>query len=740
MMNYWSLDKLFRRFFSVKAVQMDGTNANAKPNKNPTPLWSRSLYPEMRRWRKSLGLFSKNLSVIRQAQFSECGYACVAMISNFHGHDIDLPTLRQIKEPSMNGSTLFDLVNLFENFDLKARAIRVDMDNLRRVQCPAILHWNMNHFIVLKSINSRYAVIHDPAMGRRKISLAELSNSFTGVVLEVSKAPVFNVVQSTQSIGILDLFKTINGLTNHLIVLLILSLLIETFILTTPFFLQYITDNVVNSNHLNNLYSLCTGFILLSTCHSFVEYVRSHFVIYLSNRISEHFSLGIMAHLLRLPFSYFEQRHKGDILSRFHAMTEIRNKISTDSINTLLDGIVILFVLAIMALYSLKLTLLILCSLTVYLSLRILSYQHVKNQTELSLISHAQINSKFLEIIQSILPLKLYLKEQAMYQEWSNLLVKTMNADVKIAKAGVFYSVVNLFLFNIEHILVITCGALLVMQKQFSIGMLIGFLAYRQTLVSKSLSFIHKIFDYKLVSVQLNRVADILMHPAEMEQSKKIIHQKIRGEIAIYNLQYCYPGSTEAILKNLTLQIKPGEKVVITGPSGIGKTTLLKLLLGLLSPHQGLITIDDIPLNTLGKKNYWSMCASVMQNDTLISGSILDNITFNENQIDMDKVYEVTQLAQIHDDILKMPMNYETLIGDMGSTLSGGQKQRVLLARALYKNPKILFLDEATSHLDVATEIKINQVLKQLQITQIVIAHREETIKMADRIITLKDQ
>jgi len=685
-----------------------------------------------------LNLFKKKnkLPLIKQVQFSECGHACIAMISNFHGHHIDLHHLRTIEEPAINGTNMSDLVRLLTHLKFHTRVIRADINELKTIQSPVILHWNMNHFVVLDTVNSRYAIIHDPAVGRRKISLTELSDSFTGVILEVEKNEDFSAIIASNRLGILDLFRCFQGLKNSLFILLILSLVIELFILINPIFLQFITDNVSSVNNLHNLFVIALGFIILIICHTFTEYIRSNFVVYLTNRMSEYFSSGVMNHLLKLPFDYFERRHKGDILSRFHSMKEIQNKMTTDSINTLLDGVVIILTMIIMLIYSVPLACMAVVSLAIYLTLRILSYNHLKSQTEISIGEHANVNSRFLEILQSIMPIKLYAKEATLFRDWKNYLIKAMNADIKIARANILYSTTNIFLFNIEYVMVITIGAILITKNHFSVGMLIAFLAYRQILINKATSFMHKIIDFKLVSVQIERVADILTHKPEAE-SHVIIDADVHGKVSIQQLHYKYPGSQQFVLNDINFQVSPAEKVVITGPSGIGKTTLLKIMLGLIQPTSGKILIDDIELNLLGAKKYRAACASVMQDDTLISGSILDNITFMDNKIDIERVHAVAKSAQIHDDILKMPMSYETLIGDMGSALSGGQKQRVLLARALYKRPKILFLDEATSHLDVETEIKINQSLKQLQITQIMIAHREESIKMADRVIHL---
>ncbi|MCC5792145.1 MAG: peptidase domain-containing ABC transporter [Legionellaceae bacterium] len=680
----------------------------------------------------------KKLPVITQEQLAECGHACVAMISKFHGHRIELLSLRALEAPTMNGSSMMDLVRLFEKLDFSTRAIRVDVGELKQVQCPAVLHWNLNHFVVLKSVHNKHIVIHDPAVGERTVSLDEVSRSFTGIVLEVNKNEFFSPIQDSNKLSLLDLFKNISGLKHSLIILLLLSLAIEVFMLVNPLFIQYVTDVVTSSSNINNLYVIVVGFLILTLCHTFIEYMRSHFVVYLTNRMTEYFSAGVLHHLLKIPYHYFQSRHKGDILSRFHSINEIQSKITTDSINTLLDGFVIILALVIMFIYSIKLTLIVLFALTAYALLRVMAYRHHKKQTELSIYEHAQVNSKFLEIIQSIMSIKLYSKEKAMFQGWQNHFIKAMNADIKISRVNILYNVGNIFVFNIEHILVIAIGAILVMNNQFSVGMLMAFLAYRQSLVNKSSSFIQKIFDYKLISVQLNRVADILLQPIEKKDHSRKLTKEIFGDIKVNNLSYRYAEHQNWIIKDISFHIKQGEKVAITGPSGVGKTTLLKILLGLFVPSSGEILIDDLPLSSLGLSQYRKVCATVMQDDTLISGSIIDNITFMDTKIDMGRVYEVSKMAQIHADILEMPMKYETLIGDLGSTLSGGQKQRILIARALYKNPRILFLDEATSHLDIETEIKINDILKNINITQVIIAHREESIKMADRIIQVR--
>ena len=360
----------------------------------------------------------------------------------------------------------------------------------------------------------------------------------------------------------------------------------------------------------------------------------------------------------------------------------------------------------------------------------------VKKQTETAVIQHARAASVFLETLQGMLPIKSFLAERLRFNTWRNCYIDALNADIKVAKMNLIYDAAAHILFYIEHILVVCLGAVLVLNHQFSLGMLMAFLAFRLMMVNKMSSFIQNIFDYQLIGIQLNRLSDIVLQQPEIIETK---HQQaaLQGDIVLQDICFKYEQNDVLILDRINLTIKAGEKIAITGPSGCGKSTLLKLMMGLLEKTAGEIYIDGIPLIDFGLGNYRTATASVMQEDTLLSGSILDNITFFDQDYDIKRVHHVAELAHIHDVINKFPMGYETLVGDMGSTLSGGQKQRILLARALYKQPTILFLDEATSHLDVENEHKINTALSTLNITQVIIAHRQETINMADRVVLL---
>ena len=677
------------------------------------------------------------LPVILQDEIAECGHACVAMISNFWGHELDLQALRRINKPSQQGVSLLTIKQLLEKLGFTTRALRVSLEEIRQIKTPAILHWNMNHFVVLKKVKKNAIVIHDPAVGIRHCSMDEVSKSFTGIALEVAKSADFRAIKEKNSLTLYDLVKLAKGVNRYIGLLVLLSFSIEIIGLLNPLFMQYVTDDVINSSNLSNLYTIAFAFILLILAQVFMDYIRGSMIIYLTNNLNDQFSSNVMQHLLRLPLDFFEKRHKGDIQSKFQSIDQIQKKLSTDFVNAILDGLMIIINLIVMMVYSRLLTMLVMLSIGACFAIRYFSYHALKKYTETSIVQHAKAVSVFLETLQGILPIKSFLKEGVRFSTWKNCYINSLNADIKVSKFNVMFNVANQLILQIEPILVVCLGAALVFSNQFSLGMLIAFLSYRLMLVNKTVSLLQNLVEYKLISIQLGRLSDLLFQEPELIATGSGQANQMKGALTLKNISFRYNELDQFVLNNITLTINAGEKVAVIGPSGCGKSTLIKLMMGLLERTSGEITVDGARLEDFGLKNFRELTASVMQEDSLLTGSIIENISFFDEVINLDRVYNAAKLACIHDSIVKFPMGYETLVGDMGSTLSGGQKQRILLARALYKEPKILFLDEATSHLDIENEKRINTSLKALQITQIIIAHRKETIKMADRVINL---
>lgn len=679
----------------------------------------------------------KKLPLILQQERAECGHACIAMIGNYLGHRLSLYAIRKINQPSAHGISLRGLQALCSQLTLTTRALQVPLEEFKYIQCPAILHWELNHFVVLKEVKNHRVVIYDPASGERCLTMKELSNYYTGIVLEVSKGVNFIAHKHQDSLNLRDFFQSVGGLHHWVVILFVLSFAVDLLQLINPLLIQYVTDHIIGVNNASNLIAIAAVVVFFMMMGVLFEWCRGNLIIYLSNYLTETIASTVMQHLLKLPLSYFETRHKGDIQSKFQSIDQIQKKITTDFISTVLDGFMISINLIIMLIYSQLLTAIVVISVVLYGLIRYASSYNLKKQTDLSLSEHARTETTFLETLQGILPIKSFLKESVRFNTWRNHYIDALNADICLSKSRLFYQISSQSIGYIEYLFIICLGVHLVLMHQISTGMFIAFLSFRQVFVNKAGAFIQSIFDYQLIKIQLNRLSDIVLEAEEVEDVRTNSPDLIKGSLVLKQINFSYPGSKLTMFHDLSFSINSGEKVAIIGPSGCGKTTLLKLMMGLLPVSQGELVIDGIPLASFGLHNYRQLTASVMQEDALFSGSIMDNIAFFDDEINPDRVYEVAKLAEIHDSILLMPMGYETMIGDMFSSLSGGQRQRILLARALYKKPKWLFLDEATSHLDVDCEKKINQALKALDITQIIIAHREESIKMADRIIEL---
>lgn len=678
------------------------------------------------------------LPLILQDQLSECGHACVAMIACFWGHDFDLAYLRKRTPSTLRGVNLSEISDLFSQLGFQTQALSVPLAELHLVKCPALLHWNMNHFVVLKKVSATTVTIHDPALGVRELSYDEVSQSFTGIVLEVEKTTHFNPISARTPLTLWGWLRSIRAFHRWFILLLSLSFVIELLKMSCPLFTQYVTDEVIGANHAENLAVIVTGFLLMVVCLVLSERLRAHFVLYLKMHMTEQFSVNIMRHVFRLPLHFFEARHKGDLQSKLNVMHDVQRKMSIDFVTAILDGVVMVLQAVLMAMYSCTLTAIVLCVLILQLGIRFLSYRVLKEKMNVSMHQHAKAATVFLESLQAMLPIKAYAKESFRLNAWRKPFTAALNQDIVIERLQIRYQFLNQLTTQVEYLVVVACGALMVMHQVFSVGMLLAFLGFRQQLVQKSTSLIHQLFEYRLIGIQLERLNDIVSQaPEEEEVTPKIYLKQISGELRLQEVSFSYHPSTSPIFSRFSLCVKAGEKVALVGPSGCGKTTLLKVMMGLLRPDAGQVLIDGLSVTDIGVRQYRAHIASVMQDDALLSGSLLENITFFDEVVDLEYVQYVAKIACIAEFIERLPMGYETRLGDMGSSLSGGQKQRLLLARALYKKPKILFLDEATSHLDVKNEYDMNQALKALNITQVIVAHRAETIRMADRVIQL---
>jgi len=679
---------------------------------------------------------TNKLPVILQTEMSECAVACLAMISNYYGHEIDLNSIRRRYSLSLKGTTLKDLVSFANQLNFSTRAVKLDLPHINKLNVPAILHWNMNHFVVLKKVTKHHIVIHDPASGERKFTYDEASKHFTGVALELIPTSSFVKKKEKQTFRLTDLWHKAAGIKRSVIQVLLLSGLLQIFTLLSPFYIQLSIDHVMISEDYQLLNILAFSFTFLVFFRIGVETLRSKVILYFSNQMNVQMAANLFQHLLGLPMSYFEKRHMGDIISRFGSMDYIKSLITHGLVEVLLDSVMAVSTVIMLFYYNRLLLFIVIVSVFIYAMVRILMYKDFIQKTEESIITGAKENSNFMETIRGIQSIKLFKREGLRQSLWHNNYANWINSEIKLEKLRITYSAIHNSLFGLENIIVVYIGISSVISNEMSIGMLLAFLAYKAQFTDKMKNLINKFIEFKSVSLHLNRISDIALTPKEVcDGTPYNISKKPNYDLSLINLSFKYDN--EYVFKNITHTFTYGESIAIKGTSGVGKTTLIKVILGLLRPTDGSIKLGDLDMDNIGLSNYREHLSAVMQDDQLLSGSIVDNISFFDQEVDFEKVTKCANMACIDTFIDTLPMGYNSLIGDMGTTLSGGQKQRVLLARALYSEPKILVLDEATSHLDMNIEHIVNENIKKLKITRIIIAHRPETINSADKVIEL---
>lgn len=682
------------------------------------------------------------MKLVLQTESSECGLACLAMIANHFGHHVELAELRRRFSISLKGATLQQLMRHAATINMVARPLRLEISELKNLQLPCILHWNLNHFVVLKSIHTKWngninVTLLDPGVGERNLSLDEVSKYFTGIALELKPNESFVRTEEAKRIAIRELTGKIVGIRRAIIQIFVLAITLEIFAIVSPLFNQFVVDEVIVSGDVELLKVLVMGFALLLITQTAIGLARSWFLMRWSIDIGFQWATRVFAHLMRLPVSFFEKRHLGDIVSRFGSIAAIQSTLTGLFVESVLDGLMALLAMVMMFIYSLKLSCLVLVAVGLYAILRWMFYRPLREASRERLILSSKENSNFLETIRAITPLKLFGREVDRISRWQNLKQDVINRDIKTQKLGIIFKVSNTAISGAQALAMFYLGAELVIDRSLSVGMLMAFTSYASTFSSRIFSLIDLFMSIKMLGLHTERLSDIVLEVPEPEVYTETDLSRIQPSITLRDVKFRYAEGEPWILNGVNLHIPAGQSIALIGPSGCGKTTLCKIVLGLLTPTEGEVCVDNIPIQQLGLRQYREMVGTVMQDDALLAGSIFDNISFFDPLYDSERVEESAHYASIHEEIVKMPMGYQSLVGDMGSSLSGGQKQRVLLARALYKKPSVLALDEATSHLDVRNEALVSNALAKLKLTRIIVAHREETIRTAERVVQM---
>ncbi|ELM6739695.1 peptidase domain-containing ABC transporter [Escherichia coli] len=682
--------------------------------------------------------WQRRVPVIHQTETAECGLACLAMICGHFGKNIDLIYLRRKFNLSARGATLAGINGIAEQLGMATRALSLELDELRVLKTPCIFHWDFSHFVVLVSVKRNRYVLHDPARGIRYISREEMSRYFTGVALEVWPGSEFQSETLQTRISLRSLINSIYGIKRTLAKIFCLSVVIEAINLLMPVGTQLVMDHAIPAGDRGLLTLISAALMFFILLKAATSTLRAWSSLVMSTLINVQWQSGLFDHLLRLPLAFFERRKLGDIQSRFDSLDTLRATFTTSVIGFIMDSIMVVGVCVMMLLYGGYLTWIVLCFTTIYIFIRLVTYGNYRQISEECLVREARAASYFMETLYGIATVKIQGMVGIRGAHWLNMKIDAINSGIKLTRMDLLFGGINTFVTACDQIVILWLGAGLVIDNQMTIGMFVAFSSFRGQFSERVASLTSFLLQLRIMSLHNERIADIALHEKE-EKKPEIEIVADMGPISLETngLSYRYDSQSAPIFSALSLSVAPGESVAITGASGAGKTTLMKVLCGLFEPDSGRVLINGIDIRQIGINNYHRMIACVMQDDRLFSGSIRENICGFAEEMDEEWMVECARASHIHDVIMNMPMGYETLIGELGEGLSGGQKQRIFIARALYRKPGILFMDEATSALDSESEHFVNVAIKNMNITRVIIAHRETTLRTVDRVISI---
>lgn len=682
-------------------------------------------------------LRAKKVVPVRQTEAAECGLASLAMVANWHGHDVDLNLLRQRFGVSARGMTLRQLMFTADGMQLLARPLKLDLNGLHLLNLPAILHWDLNHFVVVERVEGARAYILDPVGIERWYDFSEMGRHFSGVALELRPANDFQPMKARQRLRFRDLWTKMTGARRALTQTILLSIVMQIFILATPFYLRTAVDEALASQDSQLLLTLALGFGALAFIGAGAALLRKFVLLSSGAMLSFGITSNLVRRLFRLPITWFEKRKVGDILTRVQSVLPIQRFLIESAPLALIDGLLSILTLAMMLWIAPHLAVVTLVGLIAYCAIRLILLASEKQREAEYVKALGREQGALIETLRGMVTLRLAGREAMRHGYWQNKLTDALGARYQHERVKAWHETAKTLVPAVELVIVIFLAIRSNMSGAMTLGTLFAYLAYRQQFVQAGQSLLDEGVKLRLLDLHLEQLADIAQSEEDAGFTEPLTQPEFGGRLELRDIHFSYGPHDPMVLRGVSLIVQPGDHIAITGPSGGGKSTLAKIILGLADPTQGEVIVDGQPLAQFGRRALRQHVAAVLQDDVLYAGSIADNIASFE-EVDLERLRECLQAAAILDDIDAMPMRHHTLVGDMGSTLSGGQRQRILLARALYRQPKMILLDEGTAHLDLEHESLVNKAVSALGITRIVIAHRPETIASANRVVRLE--
>jgi ATP-binding cassette, subfamily B, bacterial len=700
------------------------------------PLAPESLKRHLSLWQIITRSGHRRIPLVRQLGITDCGAASLAMVLAYHGKSVSLDELRNAVGTGRHGSSAAALLRAARSYGLMGRGVRADIGDLRTLPVATILFWESRHFVVFEKLKRDCVQIVDPAIGRRSIPIEHFRRAFTGVALifEPSENFVRGESKPKRSVGLFQEMLVQRGLLARIISASLLGQLLS---LALPVFTGVLIDRVVPRENYSLLLVLTVGYCLFQAVKIIADIVRAHLLIHLRTNLELRCALRFLDHLLDLPFSFFQQ-HTGDLMARLGSNSVIEEMLSLSTLSALIDGTMTSLYLAFLILASPKLTFLVMLLAVARIALVVIIRRRQRRFPAQGMEVQGRLKAAQMEILSGMETLKAMGLEHLAAKSWSNVIVDGLSLSIKRDSLDAIFNALLSSLGVASNLVLMFYGTFLVLNGTFTLGTMIAFSAIAIGFLGPIDNLVTTIFQLQMLGVYLERINDVLDTAPELDNKTGVQAGKLSGGVALENVSFRYSAQEPLVIEGVTVDIKPGSRLALVGQTGAGKSTLARLIAGLYDPNTGRILLDGRDLKTMDRRSVGRQLGVVTQETQLFSGCIRHNIALSDPEMGLDRVIEAAKLACLHNEIIAMPMGYETPLADSGRCFSGGQRQRLALARALAGNPRILLLDEATSHLDALTEEEVNRNLASLRCTRIVIAHRLSTIRDADLILVMQ--
>jgi ATP-binding cassette, subfamily B, bacterial len=676
------------------------------------------------------------LQLIEQLTPMDCGAACLAMVLEFHGKKLPMEEVRA-SIGGTRGVTARKILEAARRFGLRGRAVKLELDKFAYLPSGTILHWEMNHFVVLDAVERDTARIFDPAVGIRRIAMGDVARMFTGVALLLEPSAQFEARDLRPKTRVGRYRRWILGVPGYWPRILSASLLLQVIALALPGATGVVVDKIVPRQDHHLLSLLSAGLLVMLSFHFLASFLRAHLLVHLRTYIDLRMTFEFLEHLLDLPYTFFQQRSAGDIMMRLGSGAQIRELLTSGAMSALLDGgmVVLYFVLLVLAAPVLGVLALGVALLQVLLYVRA-GRRHAELTVE-QLAAQAKLSGFQAEMLAGIESVKAMGAEQRLGTRWSELYVDVTNtALAKGRLSSTFGSLAGMIAFAGPLAIVLT-GAKQVLDGELSLGTMLALSA----LASGFLGPIHALVNTAMQLQQLKgymaRIEDVLDSPTERRAGTGASAKALSGRVELDRVSFRYEADSALVLEDVSVRVEPGEFVAVVGASGSGKSTLARMIAGLCRPLSGRVLFDGMDAAHWDPPALRAQLGMVTQDARLFAATIRDNIAMLDPEVPLERAEAAARRACIHDEIAALPLGYDTLLSDGGTSLSGGQRQRLALARALLHEPAVMVLDEATSALDTVTERRVQRELAELRCTRVVIAHRLATIVDADRIVVL---